>query len=558
MDGKRQILVVDDQALNRKILCKMLNEDYRVITCSNGEEALDILKKQCDQISALLLDLIMPVMDGYEVLEIMQKDEFFSHIPVLVTSQSDEEESELKALNLGASDFVSKPYKRDILKKRLLNLIERREATETVDVLERDSLTSLYNKQGFCHKVKSVLHRNYDTNVDFVVAAFDIVNFKLINDTYGTSEGDSLLKFVADTLNQVLKDSQHFIARVYADQFLIFIRQGQIKVREFVEKCSDLLAEYPLDMKINAKLGIYKITDRDIMVNAMCDRAVIAGSSIKDDFEKSYAYYDESIIERLLHEKQITDEMEVALEENQFQIYIQPKFDIAARRMAGAEALVRWIHPEKGFMSPGDFIPVFEKNGFITELDMFVFEQTCILIAECLKKYGRCVPVSVNVSRKDIYRPHLAHYLLYLVKKYGIEPGYLHLEITESAYTENSEQLISVISKLKEAGFEIEMDDFGSGYSSLNMLSELPIDILKLDMKFIKNRGDQYKNKKIMSSIITMAKGMELKVVAEGVEEEEQVDMLNQMGCDLAQGYFFAKPLPVGDFKQMLSSCELA
>ena len=556
METRREILIVDDQALNRKILTKMLQENYSIIQCSNGKEALEILRQSGEEISAVLLDLMMPVMDGYEVLEVMHKDEFLSQIPVLVTSQSDEEESELRALNLGASDFVSKPYKRDILKKRLLNLIERREATEIADVLERDVLTNLYNKQAFCHKVRHVIHRN--VGVRYIVIASDIVNFKLFNDTYGTREGDKMLRYVGETIQKVLAYKKYYAARVYADQFLISLREDQIQIQEFVESCNKLLVQYPMDMKMSMKVGVYQITDDAVSVNAMCDRAVIASKSIKHSFDKSYAYYDETIIKRLLLEKQISDDMKTALAEEQFQVYLQPKYDIASRKMAGAEALVRWIHPEKGFMSPGDFIPVFEKNGFITELDMFVWEKTCAFISEWLHKYGKCVPVSVNVSRKDIYNPDLTQYFKDLVAKYNIDPKHLHLEITESAYTENSEQLISVVGKLKEAGFIIEMDDFGSGYSSLNMLSELPIDILKLDMKFIRNCVDHGKNVCIMTNIIAMAKGMDLKVIAEGVEEEHQVELLGSMGCDMAQGYFFSRPIPSGDFEELLVASELA
>lgn len=557
MERKRDILIVDDQALNRKILCKMLQEDYNVLSCSNGREALDMLRQSGDEISAVLLDIMMPVMDGYQVLEVMRKDEFLSQIPVLVTSQSDEEESEFKALNLGASDFVSKPYKRDILKKRLLNLIERREATETVDVLERDPLTNLYNKQAFCHKIQSVLHRNPDAYADYEIVSLDILNFKLINNTYGTPEGDKLLRYVGDTIKAVLYDEHSIVARVYADQFLIFMEEGQVIMEDFVQTVNKMLSKYPLAMKVNIRLGIYRITDSKVTVNAMCDRAVIAGQSIKGTFERSYAYYDESIIEKLLLEKQISDDMEKALAEKQFQVYLQPKFDISTHKMAGAEALVRWIHPEKGFMSPGDFIPVFEKNGFITELDMFVWEETCALVSKWLRKYDKYVPVSVNVSRKDIYKPDLTQYFNALLKKYDIEPKHLHLEITESAYTENSDQLILAVAELKEAGFEIEMDDFGSGYSSLNMLSELPIDILKLDMKFMQNRGDHSRNESIMRSIIAMAHSLELRVIAEGVEEEHQVEMLHLMNCDLAQGYYFAKPLPASEFEALLAASEL-
>ncbi len=552
MNTQRQVLVVDDQEINRKILIKILESDYDVITAENGEEALSILHSVGEGISAILLDIMMPILDGYGVLEVLAKDAFLSRIPVLVTSQKDGEDSELKALNFGASDFVSKPYNADILKKRLNNLIVMHEATITVNILKRDVLTGLYSKEAFMHMVDLRLKREMNKKYDIV--ALDIVNFKLVNDTYGVEEGDKLLGYLADKLEIITKKKHNLCARVYADQFLLFMERTESYLECMVDDIESSMIAYPVDMKLHVKFGIYNVDDINVNVNAMCDRAVMAVKSIKSDFNKQYAYYDDSFREKMLVEQEITNDIDLALKDNQFKVYLQPKYNILEGKLAGAEALVRWIHPEKGFMNPGQFISILEKNGFITDLDIYVWNKTCEYIARWIKTGKKYVPVSVNVSRKDVYKQNLPEILMDIVTAHGLLPKHLHLEITESAYTENQEQLLSVVEKLKEQGFIIEMDDFGSGYSSLNMLSEFPIDILKLDMKFIQNSGSNIKNRSIMSSVIDLAKKIDLSVVAEGVEEQSQVTMLKGMGCDMVQGYYFAKPLTEEEFRNRLMS----
>lgn len=552
MNTQRQVLVVDDQEINRKILIKILESDYDVITSENGEEALSILHSVGEGISAILLDIMMPILDGYGVLEVLAKDAFLSRIPVLVTSQKDGEDSELKALNFGASDFVSKPYNADILKKRLNNLIVMHEATITVNILKRDVLTGLYSKEAFMHMVDLRLKREMNKKYDIV--ALDIVNFKLVNDTYGVEEGNKLLGYLADKLEIITKKKHNLCARVYADQFLLFMERTESYLECMVDDIESSMIAYPVDMKLHVKFGIYNVDDINVNVNAMCDRAVMAVKSIKSDFNKQYAYYDDSFREKMLVEQEITNDIDLALKDNQFKVYLQPKYNILEGKLAGAEALVRWIHPEKGFMNPGQFISILEKNGFITDLDIYVWNKTCEYIARWIKTGKKYVPVSVNVSRKDVYKQNLPEILMDIVTAHGLLPKHLHLEITESAYTENQEQLLSVVEKLKEQGFIIEMDDFGSGYSSLNMLSEFPIDILKLDMKFIQNSGSNIKNRSIMSSVIDLAKKIDLSVVAEGVEEQSQVTMLKGMGCDMVQGYYFAKPLTEEEFRNRLMS----
>lgn len=545
---KREVLIVEDQKLNQEMLQGILEPDYATVCAENGLEAVNILLAGRTKFSAVLLDILMPVMDGYEVMKIMQKNPHLSSVPVLVTSQVIEEEYELKALNLGASDFISKPYNGEILKKRLNNLIQMHENATAVGVVERDQLTGLYSKEGFRHKLDEVLKDGADVSRD--VIALDIEHFKLFNDTYGVEEGDRLLKYVAGRIMEEFSSCHGICARVYADQFLIFCERKEGYAAKMVGNLNRSMETYPLDMKVHVKIGVYQIHDASVPVNSMCDRAFIAVKAAKGRYEKDVAYYDDSIREKLLLEQQIGDDMVRALHEEQFEVYFQPKYNLITGEMAGAEALVRWSHPAKGFMSPAEFIPIFEKNGFITELDMFVWNKSCEYISKWQKKYNRLVSLSVNVSRKDIYKQNLPRILKDILEKNGLPPEALHLEITESAYTENPDQLILVVEQLKKAGFIIEMDDFGSGYSSLNMLAELPIDILKLDMKFLQNKGEASKNENIMSAIVELAKKINLYVIAEGVEKEKQISMLKSMKCDMVQGYYYARPMPADEFEK--------
>ncbi|MGN0715255.1 MAG: putative bifunctional diguanylate cyclase/phosphodiesterase, partial [Anaerovoracaceae bacterium] len=305
---------------------------------------------------------------------------------------------------------------------------------------------------------------------------------------------------------------------------------------------------------VSLQWGIYEITDRSTSVEQMCDRALLAVDSIKGQYNQTVAIYDDALRGRLLREKAITDVMETALAEGQFVVYYQPKYCLKDSSMAGAEALVRWIHPEWGFMSPGEFIPLFEKNGFIPSLDRYVWEKVCAQLKDWKAKGYPVVPVSVNVSRADVYQPHLADTLLEITRKYDVEPSLLHLEITESAYAENPGQIFATVDQFRKLGFTIEMDDFGSGYSSLNMLNQMKLDILKLDMEFIRNELAKPAEQSILHYVISMAHGMGLVVVAEGVETREQVERLQDIGCDLVQGYFFARPMPAAELETLLKA----
>ncbi|HCT64994.1 MAG TPA: diguanylate cyclase [Lachnospiraceae bacterium] len=556
MSEKKTILVVDENISNRKILYKIFSDDYEIIEVENEKQAVEILKEKYKYISLILIDIVLSVIDNYAFLKKSKSMPELAIIPVVVTAQKYCEYDEVNVLSMGAADFFANPYKPQIIKYRVANIINLRETAAFANIIENDMLTGLYTQEAFYKVAKDLLRENPNKQYDIV--CMDIENFKLVNDMYGELEGDRLLCFVGECFEKFIQPTGGYASRICSDVFLGIIPCfGQSYEVDMVKTINDALAFYMANMKIVIKFGIYKPSGLPLTIRAMCDRAKLAVESIKFKYDVFYAFYNEEIGIHLYEEQQITAEMKYALEKKQFHVYFQPKYNLQNDRIAGAEALVRWIHPKKGLISPANFIPLFERNGFITDLDRYVWDNTCKKIREWRDKGYKTVPISVNVSRTDIYNPALPDILMQIVAKHGLIPKELHLEITETAYTENPKQIIQAVAHLKSLGFIIEMDDFGSGYSSLNMLSELPIDVLKLDMKFIQCNSQQSSCKNILSFIISLAKWLDLLVVAEGVETHEQVERLRNMDCNYVQGFYYAKPMPAEDFGSLLKNSEI-
>ena len=550
MAAKRKILVVEDNALNRSLLCEILRPGYDVVEAENGREALDCLRRDGGGFDLILLDIVMPGMNGYEFLAEVKKDPALSAIPVIVTTQNDGESEEVTALSCGAADFVAKPYKPQIILHRTANIIHLRETAALVNEFRYDRLTGLYSKAFFCRQAREQLLRNPDKEYDIICS--DVVNFKLINDVFGIAAGDRLLKTIARNYAENTQE-KGICSHFHADQFACMIERGwEYTEAMFQSACARINAQSQTQ-DIVMKWGVYHVEDREVPVEQMCDRALLAAQSIKGQYKKYFACYDDVLRRRLLLEQEIVDGMEPALAAGQFEIYLQPKYRIADRQMVGAEALVRWNHPKWGLQSPAAFIPLFERNGFITGLDQYVWDRACAVLRDWRERGLPSVPISVNVSRADIYNMDLAGILTGLLQRHGLPPSSLHLEITESAYTENPQQIIDTVSQLRRLGFVIEMDDFGSGYSSLHMLHKMPVDILKLDMKFIQSEPVTPVNQEIMKFVINLAHLMKLGVVAEGVETAEQLERLRVIGCECVQGYYFAQPMPVGEFERLLA-----
>jgi len=545
----RNILIVDDNQINREILKRILSRDYKTIEAANGQIAFDYLKKNNDKISAVLLDINMPIMNGNEFLEEYKKTPSIKRLPIIVLTQKEGVESEVQALSLGATDFLTKPYNPRVILHRLRSLIALQEASSKVLVLELDSLTGLYSKFVFVERSTKILQQHKDKK--FKILLFDFENFKLINDLFGIKAGDNILKEFADCLKSVKVDTIHLIGRLVGNQFVVLTELENISfmlkkwLEEFVEKYSDKI-------KIHIRIGCYIIEDRTIPIEVMCSYARSAADVNRGKFENTVCFYDDYIRNKMLEEQMVVNEMESAIEKEQFVVYYQPKYNLFDNTLFGAEALVRWNHPTKGLMLPGQFIPIFEKNGFITNLDIYVWEKTCQDLKRLESKLPAGFSFSVNVSRVDIYNPNLINILIGLISKYNIKIENLHLEITESAYMDDSDRLIGVVDKLRDLGFIIEMDDFGSGYSSLNMLIKVPVDIIKLDLFFLSKNSDQTKKNKILKFILNLARGMDLKVIAEGIETEEDKKMLMGLGCGLGQGFLLDRPMGVEKFENRL------
>lgn len=554
--SSKTILVVEDEEINRKILKRILEaKDFFVMEAKNGQIALDMLLNNHGGISLVLLDLTMPVMNGYELLAEMKKKEILATTPVIVMTGSENDDAEIKSLKSGASDFITKPYDAEIVCHRVESILRLCDNVALINRLEIDKLTGVYSREAFYRHAEIFLTEH--PNAEYDIICSDIENFKMVNSRYGTKTGDEILQYFAN-YNLSTIGSEGVCGRLGSDIFVVLRKRLKLGTQSEVGKKLEKIFENAPVKNLSIQYGVYCIHNRKKSVADMCDCAQMALSSIKHTYGVYYALYDDSIRQKMLREHQLTAYMEQALVEKQFVVYLQPKHDAKSSAISGAEALVRWIHPELGFIAPNEFIPLFEKNSFITKLDLYVWDAVCSIIHGWIKHEKRIVPVSVNVSRIDFATENLAGTICALVDSYRIPHNMIHFEVTESAYTDNPQQIISAVSEMRSMGFLIEMDDFGAGYSSLNMLSELPIDILKLDMKFMQNSSEEMQNAKrsILSFVISLSKWLQLPTIAEGVETEAEVKLLKAMGCNFFQGYFFAKPMSVDDFEKYMTEIE--
>ncbi|MBQ3698251.1 MAG: EAL domain-containing protein [Spirochaetales bacterium] len=548
---RRTVLVVEDEFVNSQLLGFILSEEYNVLYAEDGRKALEVLKENVGSISMVLTDIKMPVMDGFELIREIRSDESFGMIPIMVlTSESTYEE---KSLDLGAIDFLTKPYDMpSITKARVRRIIELSEGRNIIKATEKDYLTGLYARE-FFFEYASRRETSGHGGMDAVV--IDLDRFHVINSLYGRGFGNSVLKAVATSLLPLLGEGDGIACRFENDIFYVLCDHHD-SYDSLAEKiCSDLKS-LSTSIRFSVRIGVLPDVSRETSLLQQFETARSACNSIKSDRHHSVAFYSEEMHKKELLEERLLDEMQKALDEHQFVVWFQPKFNIRGDRpvLCSSEALVRWRHPELGMVSPGVFIPLFERNALISKLDQYVWNQAARQVARCKARYGSSVPVSVNVSRIDLFDTDLKQTMLGIVKENGLEFRDFLLEVTESAYSEDGAQLVGAIRDLRDAGFKIEMDDFGSGYSSLNSLSEMPVDIIKLDMSFTRKIHENKTTLRVVELIVEMAKSLGALVVAEGVETEVQYQLLKQVGCDCVQGYFFSKPLPAAEFEAFIES----
>ncbi len=554
-NDRRGVLIVEDENVNMMLLGRMLqSEEYDLMYASDGAEALEQIREHRDTIAIVLLDLQMPRMSGMEVLKVMKEEAELSDIPVIVMTA--DQSAEVECLKIGAMDFIPKPYpKAEIVQARVKRCIELSAKTTIIESTERDPLTGLYNLNYFLNYVRMYDRHYTDMPMDAILV--DVNHFHMLNERYGKPYGDSVLAHIGDNIRTISREVGGVSCRQSGDTFYIYCPHREDYETLLARASEGLSGDDASANRVRLRMGVYSDVDKSIEIERRFDYAKIAANSvIKSGYRKTVGIYDAGMHDAELYRERLLEDFRPSLEDGRFTVFFQPKYDIRPDTpvLSSAEALVRWNHPELGMISPGVFIPLLEDNGLILELDRFVWRSAAARIRDWKDRFGYSVPVSVNVSRIDMLTPNLKSIFKEILEEYALAPEDLMLEITESAYTEDAEQVISTARELRGMGmgFRIEMDDFGTGYSSLGALSHLPIDVLKLDMSFVRSAFGESRDVRMIELIIDIADYLHVPVVAEGVETEEQYMVLKAMGCDYVQGYYFSRPVPPEDFDRFL------
>ncbi|MBY1112237.1 bifunctional diguanylate cyclase/phosphodiesterase, partial [Clostridioides difficile] len=429
--------------------------------------------------------------------------------------------------------------------------IKKSNEKEILSLAYEDKVTYIGNQNKFYRECSKYLLDKPSLN--YIIVYFDINNFKMINDTFGYEFGDNLLITIAKALKEELTEGEVY-ARLSSDYFAIFCdyKNGRNKIiRKLDNIRSNIESNLSIVFEISLCVGIYFVEEGEVDIQKAVNKANMARSVAKGK-NINYAIYNEDVRNKLSEESMILDDIKIALVKNQFEVYYQPKFSLVTGEMIGSEALIRWNHPEHGFISPAVFIPIAEKSKLILKIGRFVFERVCNDLYEWKKQGKKIVPVSVNLSRVELYQPDIVKFINKTIKMYNLSSDFIEIEITETVAINELNILKNVLNELRTYGFSISMDDFGTGYSSISCLRDMPIDILKLDKSFLGGIEHDERSRNIAKSIVSLAKSLDLVVIIEGVESKEQAELMKQFGCDLVQGFYFARPMPAKNFLDLL------
>lgn len=433
------------------------------------------------------------------------------------------------------------------------NINERAEIEQNLKFYsEKDTLTALPNMRAFLQSAQVLIEEHPEE--EYEIVRMDIERFRIISEMFGIDEGDKLLKFIAVKIQEYLDEEDEVAyCRIASDVFAMCIPVHSYSVDTMIQKLQKAVTEYPKNYEVVLSFGRYYVTKEDreqkVPVSNLVDRAAAAQITIKGNYLQHVAVYDESIRKKEADEAMILSEMNHALENGEFQVYLQPKVNMQTGKIIGSEALVRWQHPGKGLISPAAFVPVFEKNGFIIEIDKYMIRNTCAIIRRWIDSGIPVYPVSVNLSRLNLYNKRIIQDISEYVEEYQIPREYISFEITESAFSGDNSYIKILAEKLQKEHFKVLMDDFGSGYSSLNTLKEIPVDVLKIDLKFLPAGENDEKANLIIKHVVEMAVDLDLMIIVEGVEREEQVEFLTKIGCKIAQGFYYYRPISVLEYE---------
>lgn len=420
-----------------------------------------------------------------------------------------------------------------------------------------DDLTGLPTKDQHKAQAAAILNLFYD-KYKYAYVSCDIIDFKVFNETYGYAYGNVALKYTATMWTSCLRASE-LLSRTTRDHFCMLLRyEDKEELQHRIFAMLEMASDFPVDKeggkhKAAFRCGIYLIQGNE-EINKIRSRADMARKSLPKSLFNSIAFYDENNLVKELEKKELESDIREAINNRELKVFYQPKYSILTEKIVGAEALIRWNHPKRGMVSPEEFIPICEENGYVCELDFYVLEEVCLKMKEWKDLGKNSIKISINFSRMHLSDPAFVDKLLERIDYHGLEPSMIEIELTESVAHHEISTLLAVMRKIKQVGFGLSMDDFGSGYSSLNLLREMPVDVLKLDKGFLDDcSGDSStREKRIIAHVISMAKDLEITVLAEGVETKQQKDFLKESRCDMIQGYYYAKPMPVEDFEKYL------
>ena len=540
---RARILVVDNSEINREMLNDILGETYEIRLAGSGREALEILEKEHWNLELVLLKLEMPDIDGYELLEIMREKmwlEEFAVIAVIASLTADVK----RAYRLGVCDCFRLPYVTSILSHRIENAIVTHEKEY------RDYLTGAYNRRGFIYMVEKFLNHCEDRS-KYAIVFFNIKSFKATNELLGIKEGDHILDSLYDEIEQsFLKPI--YVGRIEADHFVSFVERDRISGEKLADFCDQVFDVSNKKIRVHCRCSIFYLKDEPMPVSGMIDRAKLAKQYIVDEYLKPYTVFDHNMDMAYIDNAEITTEFEEAIANEELEVYYQPIVDSVTGKIMSAEALIRWIHPKKGFISPGIFVPKLEEDGSISKLDRYVFQKVRAYIRGRYEKGLEVVPVSMNLSWMDFYDETLIEEIIDFLEHAEFPSRLIRFEITETSYAALEENVGNVLNKIKEKGAWILLDDFGSGYSSFNMLQKFSFDILKIDMSFTREIEANSRARKLIPLIIEAAHALDARTVAEGAETKEQVEFLKEHGCDYIQGYYFYRPMKKDEFSEKL------
>ncbi len=558
----KSVLIIDDSPTNRKMLADILKDEVDVLEADTGEKGLGLLKSHIGHIGIVLLDLIMPGMSGFDVLSEMKREHMMDYVPVIMISSADEPGNIEKAFDLGALDFISRPYSERIVRRRVLTTISLFQKQASIaSKIDRqykaddeliDKRTGLPYKKNFFNQVDTAL-RNPNL-VPLYMVAIDIDHFKLFNSYYSWERGDEYIKKIGSILASSTQRHGGVAGYLGGDDFALLCPARFDLVNSLSEQLNRYLTENSFEPSFRTNFGIYSVDmARATDAKALYDLAAIALETIRGDYTRTVTVYDPAMIQKEQDEYKRLLNIRSGIKNGEFTIYIQPKVDMNTGHILGGEALARWIHDGTVY-SPGLFVPVMEKNGLISSLDKLIWDRSARYIKKLIGEGINPLPISVNISTTDIFTMDVPEFFSELIRAYDIPPALLEAELSESTFQKAPERAADVVSRFHDIGMSVSYDDFGSGYAPLSTIESMDVDMLKIDTTFLRmSHENPERSRNILEPVLAMAQQIQLPVIIEGVETEGQADFLKRMGCYYAQGYLFYTPMPTERFTRLIS-----